>query len=190
MACWRQARGWAGNNIYLYLHTIFHVCPNHALFLIHSISKHLQFSQLISISFAWPDLAERNVRQLNAAECFNSLIKADISSLRGLSVHNLKILKRCKKLCFVPWQAIWNVQALFCEKGLTKSPSEQGDGSFVGHWNKARACKIASWELFCQSDSLSTFWKEGPDGPYLISVMNHKVFIVLVSSLCAEQHET
>lgn len=31
--------------------------------LIHSISKHLQFSQLISVSFAWPDQAESNVRQ-------------------------------------------------------------------------------------------------------------------------------
>lgn len=52
-----------GNNIYLYLHTIIHVCPNHGLSLIRSISKHLQFSQPISVGFAWPDLVERNVRQ-------------------------------------------------------------------------------------------------------------------------------
>jgi len=70
---------------------------------------------------------------VSAAECFDSLIEADVLSPAALPVCNLKILLRCKEPCFVPRQVILDIQSLFYERSPAKVQPEQKDERFVCH---------------------------------------------------------
>lgn len=81
---------------------------------------------------------------MNAAECFDSLIEADISALAVPSVHNLKILLRCKELRFVLRRQYWTSNPCSVKGVLPNTRLNEGVTALCATEMKQEPAKVAS----------------------------------------------